>query len=76
MGAYLTELFPSAVRANGQGFAYNFGRGIGALFPSLVGYLSKTYGLGTAIGIFAGSAYFLVLITALLLPETKGREIA
>ncbi|AHB06817.1 MFS transporter [Pandoraea pnomenusa] len=75
MGAYLTELFPSAVRANGQGFAYNFGRGIGALFPSLVGYLAKTSGLGTAIGMFAGGAYLVVLITAFLLPETKGREI-
>ena len=75
MGAYLTELFPSAVRANGQGFAYNFGRGFGALFPSLVGYLAKTSGLGAAIGMFAGGAYLVVLITALLLPETKGREI-
>ncbi len=75
MGAYLTELFPSAVRANGQGFAYNFGRGIGALFPSLVGYLAKTSGLGTAIGMFAGGAYLVVLITAFLLPETIGREI-
>lgn len=76
MGAYLTELYPSAVRANGQGFAYNFGRGIGALFPSLVGYLAKTSGLGTAIGLFAGGAYLLVLVTAFLLPETKHREIA
>ncbi|MBN4666192.1 MFS transporter [Pandoraea nosoerga] len=75
MGAYLTELFPSAVRANGQGFAYNFGRGIGALFPSLVGYLAKTSGLGAAIGLFAGGAYLVVLVTAFLLPETKGREI-
>ncbi|MBU9259964.1 MFS transporter [Burkholderia multivorans] len=76
MGAYLTELFPSAVRANGQGFAYNFGRGLGALFPSLVGYLAHGYGLGMAIGMFAGGAYLVVLITALLLPETKGREIS
>ncbi|PPK45250.1 putative MFS family arabinose efflux permease [Trinickia symbiotica] len=76
VGAYLTELFPSAVRANGQGFAYNFGRGIGALFPSLVGYLAKTAPLGVAIGIFAGGAYLVVLIATLLLPETKGREIS
>ncbi|WP_439891173.1 MFS transporter [Ralstonia sp. 25C] len=76
MGAYLTELFPSAVRATGQGFAYNFGRGIGALFPSLVGYLANTKGLGVAIGMFAGGAYLLVLLAAVLLPETKGREIS
>jgi MFS family permease len=76
MGAYLTELFPSAVRATGQGFAYNFGRGIGALFPSLVGYLANTRGLGVAIGMFAVGAYVIVLFTAILLPETKGREIS
>jgi hypothetical protein len=29
-----------------------------------------------AIGMFAGGAYLVVLITALLLPETKGREIS
>ncbi len=73
MGAFLTELFPSRVRATGQGFAYNFGRGIGALFPTLVGYLSATMSLGPAIGTFAGAAYALVIVAALLLPETKGR---
>jgi MFS family permease len=75
MGAYLTELFPSEVRATGQGFAYNFGRGIGALFPSLVGYLSKTVGLAAAIGMFAAGAYAIVLVAAFLLPETKGRTL-
>lgn len=73
MGAYLTELFPSSVRATGQGFVYNFGRGIGALFPSLVGYLSHTHGLAAAIGIFAGGAYAVVLATTFFLPETKGK---
>lgn len=76
MGAYLTELFPSAVRATGQGFAYNFGRAIGALFPSLVGYLANTHGLGIAIGLFASGASLVVFLTAMLLPETKGRELS
>lgn len=76
LGAYLTELFPSELRANGQGFAYNFGRGIGALFPSLVGYLSQGMGLAAAIGLFAGGAYAVVFLTALLLPETRGRDLA
>src|SRR5690606_31676290 len=75
LGAFLTELFPSEVRANGQGFAYNFGRGIGALFPTLVGYLSASMGLAMAIGIFAGGAYAVVFLATLLLPETKGREL-
>jgi len=73
MGPYMTELFPSRVRGSGQGFCYNFGRGIGALFPTLVGYLSQSLGLGEAIGIFAVAAYGVVLIAVALLPETKGK---
>jgi MFS family permease len=75
IGAYLTELFPSDVRGTGQGFAYNLGRGVGALFPTLVGYLSKTIPLADAIGYFAGGAYFIVLVTIMFLPETKGKSL-
>ncbi len=75
VGAYFTELFPSRVRGSGQGFAYNFGRGIGALFPALVGYLSAIVPLGQAIGIFAGSAYVVVIIAVSLLPETRGKAL-
>ena len=73
MGALFTELFPTRLRGSGQGFAYNFGRGIGALFPTLVGYLSATIPLSTAIAVFAVLAYGLLLIAALLLPETRGK---
>ncbi len=76
VGAFFTELFPSRVRGSGQGFAYNFGRGIGALFPALVGFLSTSMRLGTAIGIFAGSAYVVVIIAVALLPETRGKQLA
>jgi hypothetical protein len=31
MGPFLTELFPTRMRGSGQGFSYNFGRGIAAL---------------------------------------------
>ncbi|TAN10272.1 MAG: MFS transporter [Burkholderiaceae bacterium] len=75
MGAYLTELFPTEIRANGQGFTYNFGRGVGALFPTLIGFLSQRMGLGMAIGVFAGGAYVLALICIVMLPETKGRAL-
>ena len=73
MGAFFTELFPTRLRGSGQGFAYNFGRGIGALFPTLVGYLSGTVALSTAIAFFAVIAYGLLLLAALLLPETRGK---
>jgi MFS family permease len=73
MGPFLTELFPTRMRGSGQGFAYNFGRGIGALNPLLVGILSATLPLGRSIGVFALISYGLVILAALMLPETKGR---
>jgi MFS family permease len=76
MGAFYTEHFPTRVRGVGQGFAYNLGRGTGALFPTLVGYLSAKMALGAAIGIFAAIAYATMAIAAFLLPETKGKVLA
>jgi len=73
VGAFLTELFPTRLRGSGQGFAYNFGRGLGALFPTLVGFVSASTPLAEAIAIFAVIAYGLLLLAALLLPETRGR---
>ncbi len=73
MGAFLTELFPTRLRGSGQGFCYNFGRGIGALFPFLVGWLSTSTTLGNAICIFAVLAYGLFFLAAFALPETRGR---
>ena len=73
MGAFLTELFPTRLRGSGQGFCYNFGRGIGALFPFLVGWLSTMTSLGNAIAVFAVAAYVVFFIAAFALPETRGR---
>jgi MFS family permease len=73
MGAFLTELFPTRLRGSGQGFCYNFGRGIGALFPFLVGWLSTLTSLGNAIAVFAVLAYVVFFIAAFALPETRGR---
>jgi MFS family permease len=73
VGAFLAELFPGPVRGSGMGFAYNAGRGVGALFPALVGLLSARLPLGSAIGGFAAAAYLLVLVAVLSLPETRGR---
>jgi MFS family permease len=73
MGAFLTELYPTRLRGSGQGFCYNFGRGIGALFPYLVGALSMTTTLANAIAIFAVAAYAVFFLAAFALPETRGR---
>ena len=75
IGAFFTELFPSRVRGSGQGFSYNVGRGIGALFPTLVGVLSARMDLGHAISMFAVGAYLTMIAATLLLPETRGREL-
>jgi MFS family permease len=73
VGAFLTELYPTRLRGSGQGFCYNFGRGIGALFPFLVGWLSTSTTLANAIAIFAVAAYGVFFIAAFALPETRGR---
>src|SRR5579872_6746300 len=73
VGAFLTELYPTRLRGSGQGFCYNFGRGIGALFPFLVGALSVETSLGNAIAIFAVAAYSVFFLAAFALPETRGR---
>jgi MFS family permease len=76
MGPLFTELFPTELRGAGQGFCYNSGRGLAAFFPALVGVASKTMPLGEAIGLFAAAAYALVIVAALMLPETSGRPLA
>lgn len=73
MGAFLTELYPTRLRGSGQGFCYNFGRGVGALFPFLVGYLSQLTSLANAICLFALVAYILFFLAAYALPETRGK---
>lgn len=75
MGAFFSELFPTSLRGSGQGFAYNLGRGIGALFPALVGYFSTHMRLGAAIAVFAVAAYILMTLSVLLLPETRGMDL-
>jgi MFS family permease len=75
MGPFLTELFPTRLRGSAQGFTYNFGRGFGALFPALVGYVSQAMLLSLAIAVFAVIAYGVMLAAALMLPETRGRQL-
>ena len=75
IGAFLNELYPTTIRGSGIGFCFNFGRAVGALFPFLVGSLSAVIPLGQAIGAFAIGAYGLIMLSALLLPETVGSSL-
>jgi MFS family permease len=75
MGPFMTELFPTEVRGNAQGFCYNAGRAIGSFFPTMIGYVSESMGLGTSIALFSAVASGLMIVTLLMLPETRGRSL-
>jgi sugar phosphate permease len=73
-GSYLSELYPTNARGTGGGFCYNVGRGIGALFPGIIGFLASAIGLGGAVA-FGVFGYVLALFALMFLPETHGREL-
>jgi MFS family permease len=74
-GSYLSELFPTRARGTGGGFCYNVGRGIGALFPGIIGFLAAAIGLGGAVA-FGVFGYVLAIAALAFLPETHGRQFA
>lgn len=73
-GAFLSELFPTRVRGAAVGFIYNFGRGVSALAPFIIGTLAKTYGIGTSLFITA-LFYAIGVAVVMFLPETKGKAL-
>jgi MFS family permease len=76
IGAWFAEFYPTRMRGSGQGFTYNFGRAFGSLAPAVVGFASGSLNLGVAMAICAATAYGLVFVAALMLPETKGKVLA
>jgi MFS family permease len=75
-GPYLSELFPTDVRAAGQGFCYNVGRGVAGIGPFAIGWLASIAPIGTAMTVVAIIAYLLAIIAVLFLPETRGMALA
>jgi MFS family permease len=73
-GSYLSELYPTRARGTGGGFCYNVGRGFGALFPGIIGFLATAIGLGGAVA-FGVFGYLLAICALALLPETHGRAL-
>ena len=73
---YLPELFPTRVRATGQGLAYNFGRILAAFgawqMPALMSFFDKSYPR-------AGETIILIYLLGMILiwfaPETKDRPL-
>ena len=72
--AIASEIFPGEIRATAMGLSYNIGRGFSAIAPFAVGALALRYGIGPAFFLLA-AAFFVAALLALMLPETRGREL-
>ena len=72
--AIASELFPGEIRAAAMGLSYNIGRGLSAIAPFAVGALALRFGIGPAFFLQAG-AFLAAALLALLLPETRGRQL-
>jgi MFS family permease len=73
-GAMLAELYPTAIRGTGQGFTYNFGRGLSALAPLIIGSMADRHGIGTALGISSG--FFLLGAVLIFTLPASNRQLA
>ncbi len=71
--AYTPELYPTAVRATGTGFASAVGR-IGSLLgPTIIGIVLPAAGQGGVFALGAGAFVIAALAVLILGEETKGR---
>ena len=73
---YLPELFPTRVRATGQGLAFNFGRVLAAAgawqMPNLMSFFEKSYPKAGATIVFV---YLVGMVIIWFAPETKGKPL-
>jgi len=69
-----SEIFSTSVRARALGFTYNGARTMSSVAPYVIGRIGQTKGLGWAFYLCAG-AFFLSMLAATQLPETKGKEL-
>lgn len=72
---YLPELFPTRVRATGQGICYNAGRIVAAAGALTSGALVNFYGGYAAMGATITLIYLLGIGIIRLAPETNGRPL-
>jgi len=68
------EVYPTAVRATGSGWAAGFGRIASILAPLSVPPLLKAGGPGAVFATFAGF-FALAIVGALMLPERRGQRL-
>jgi len=73
---YLPELFPTRVRATGQGLCFNFGRILAAAGALQMGRLLQIYqGSYARAGATITLVYFFGLVMIWLAPETRGKPL-
>jgi SHS family lactate transporter-like MFS transporter len=74
---YLSERFPTEVRATAAGFCYHQGAIFGGLVGPVLAYFATDWHLGFAIPMLIGTTVFSVSLVAAMLfsPETKGTEL-
>ena len=73
---YLPELFPTRVRATGQGLCYNTGRIFAAVGAIQMGWLMEQYGGSYArAGATITLIYLLGMVVIWFAPETKGKPL-
>jgi MFS family permease len=70
LGTIFAEMYPTHVRTLGTGFCFNFGRGVSAFGPLLLGYFATSYGMDTGWLICAG-CYLLAAVTIVFLPKVQ-----
>jgi SHS family lactate transporter-like MFS transporter len=76
MPSYLTERFPTEVRATASAVTYHQGAIFGGLVAPILTYFAVDYHLGFAIPMLVGTTFGLVMVIISLLVslETKGRD--
>jgi MFS family permease len=75
-GSFVAELFPTPVRATGQGTSYNIGRMAGAVAPYTIGAIATLPGIGIGLALATTSAFFLLgAILIFTLPDRSGQEL-
>lgn len=75
-GSFVAELFPTRVRATGQGTSYNIGRMAGAVAPYAIGGLATLPGIGIGLAMAATSFFFLLAAVLIFtLPDRSGQAL-
>ncbi|HEX2886912.1 MFS transporter [Vineibacter terrae] len=74
--SYLTERFPTEVRATAAGFVYHQGAIWGGLVAPVISYFATERGMGFAMPMMISTIVFLLIVVASIAmsPETRGKQ--